>query len=592
MESSSQPKSSYVSCALALLVLVALIAVACGGPAAPAEPSPERTVQPTATVAIPNPTPTFTPEAAAATPVPETQPTQAPQEVTTSRDSITVVTSNEPASLDIHNEFCSGNIDHMACKELTVDPFTWIDAAKFEVVPLSPVESWQQIEPHRWRFKLREGVKFHNGEPWNAEAAKFGLDLNGDGQHGGGFSMHSFITGEVVDDMTIDIICQDDERKTTPCPIFPRTGLFTAFAPPQWWQNASEEERTRNPIGFGPYRFTGWESGVRITLEAYEDYVPNEASDARAPLIKNVTQLWRSEALVRASMVETGEADWADNIGFENADRVPQAIQSGTNEIYLLVADTIWHPELRKKEVRQALAHAIDCQEIVATLYEGRQECYGNISQPGTLGITPENSIPYEYNPDLSRRLLQEAGYDPANEIIIHTREGRVYRDVELWEAVANYWRELGVNARVQVLEQAQATAVRRSGCGQYEPALAIKCHEQPPAPPTNASSHYYESASSNETLDFSRQGILRLSCFNVNSRVCDPDFEEKINKAKATPLGPEREQLLAELAQRAHDEYWFIPFFHIQAIYGLAEDLVWTPRYDPRVRINPMYFK
>jgi peptide/nickel transport system substrate-binding protein len=404
--------------------------------------------------------------------------------------------------------------------------------------------------------------------------------------------MHSFITGEVVDDMTIDIICQDDERKTTPCPIFPRTGLFTAFAAPQWWQNASEEERTRNPIGFGPYRFTGWESGVRITLEAYEDYLPNEASDARAPLIKNVTQLWREEALVRASMVETGEADWADNIGFENAERVPQAVQAGTNEIYTLVADTIWHPELRKKEVRQALAQAIDCQELVETLYEGRQECFANISQPGTLGINEENSRPYEYNPELSRQLLEQAGYNPENEIIIHTREGRVYRDVELWEAVTNYWREVGVNARVQVLEQAQATAVRRSGCGQYEPAIAIKCHEQPPAPPTNASSHYYESATSNETLDYSRQAIQRLSCFDVNSRVCDPELEEKINRAKATPLGPERERLLAELAQRAHDEYWFIPFFHIQAVYGLAEDLVWTPRYDPRVRINTMYFK
>jgi hypothetical protein len=61
---------------------------------------------------------------------------------------------------------------------------------------------------------------------------------------------------------------------------------------------------------------------------------------------------------------------------------------------------------------------------------------------------------------------------------------------------------------------------------------------------------------------------------------------------AKATPLGPERERLLEELAQRAHDEYWFIPFFHIQAVYGLAEGLVWAPRYDPRVRVNPMYFK
>jgi ABC-type transport system substrate-binding protein len=60
-----------------------------------------------------------------------------------------------------------------------------------------------------------------------------------------------------------------------------------------------------------------------------------------------------------------------------------------------------------------ALAHAIDCQEIVETLYEGRMECFGNVSQPGTLGLNAENSKPYEYNPELSRRLLEQAGYDP-----------------------------------------------------------------------------------------------------------------------------------------------------------------------------------
>lgn len=503
-----------------------------------------------------------------------------------------MVTSGEPASLDIHHNFCSGNIDHLACKELTVDSLTWIDGTSFEVVPLSPVESWEQLDPHRWRFHLREGVKFHNGEPWNAEAAKFGIDLNGDGQHGGGFSTTSFMRGEVVDDLTVDVICLDGDQQEFPCPIFARTALFVAFAAPEWWTNATEDERARNPIGFGPYRFLNWESGLRITLEAYEDYLPNDAFDSQAPLIQNVTQVWRSEALVRSSMVAAGEADWVDNIGFENANRVPQAIQAGTNEMYMLQADNLWHPELTKKEVRMALAHAIDCQEIVETLYEGRMECFGNISQPGTLGLNEENSKPYEYNPDLSRQLLQDAGYDSANEIRIHTREGRVYRDVELWEAVVGYWTEIGVNASVQVLDNSTATSVRRSGCGSYEPERAARCWEQPPPPPTNASSHYFETASSNETLDYARQLTNRMTCFNVNSRVCDPEFEEKINIAKSTPLGPERERILTEMAQTAHDEYWFIPFFHIQAVYGMAEDLEWTPRYDPRIRINTMRFR
>ncbi|HZA21049.1 MAG TPA: ABC transporter substrate-binding protein, partial [Dehalococcoidia bacterium] len=219
---------------------------------------------------------------------------------------------------------------------------------------------------------------------WNAEAAKFGLDINGDVNYGlGSYGFHGAITGEVVDEYTVDVVCDVD------CPIFPRTAMFTNFAAPEWWSNASEAERSRNVIGIGPYRFLDWQSGVDVTLEAYEDYLSHDSYGSQAPSIQNVRQMWRNEAFVRASMVASGEADWANNIGFENADLVPQAIQSGTNEIYTLVPDTIWHPELSKKKVRMALAHAINCQEIVDTLYDGRMECHANISQPGTLADPP-----------------------------------------------------------------------------------------------------------------------------------------------------------------------------------------------------------
>jgi peptide/nickel transport system substrate-binding protein len=208
--------------------------------------------------------------------------------------------------------------------------------------------------------------------------------------------------------------------ETNPCPIFPRSALTTSFQAPQWWNSATPEQRARAAYGFGPYKITGWDPGIKLTLEAYADYKPNKAFDSQAPLVKNVTQVWRQEALVRAAMITAGEADWADNVGFENTTKVPQGIQSGSNEMYTLVPDTIWHPELKKKQIRMALAHAIDCPTLVKALYDGRNECIGNISQPGTLGINAQNSKPYEYNPTLAKQLLKEGGYDPANEIRIH----------------------------------------------------------------------------------------------------------------------------------------------------------------------------
>ncbi|MDA0734578.1 MAG: ABC transporter substrate-binding protein, partial [Chloroflexi bacterium] len=377
-----------------------------------------------------------------------------------------------------------------------------------------------------------------------------------------------------------------------PPQILPRTTMFLKFQAPAWWSSADQDTRDRRTIGFGPYKIVDWTPGGEVELHAFPEYSSNTAFDSQAPTIDRVFQVWRNEQIVRAAMVQTGEADWAEDIGFDNIDRVPRASTGSTNEVYTLVADNIWHPELSKKDVRRALALAIDCDALMQALYSGLHACFGNISQAGTIGITPQNSAPYQYDPNLARQLLTNAGYDPNNVVRIHTRAGRVYRDVELWEAVVSYWREVGVNAELQVMESSVHINVRRSGCGALENPLT--CPTSQPPGPLFASSHYFELATSNEALDFQRQALLRLSCFNVNSRVCDPSsggIEDKIANAIATPLGPERQQRMVELANIAHDEYYFIPMFQVVSVLGTASDLQWLPRYDSRVRVNTMRF-
>jgi peptide/nickel transport system substrate-binding protein len=576
----------------ALVALSSLLIVACGT-AAPTTPEPAADTatppEPTATplVAQPSePTPTVAAGAPTATPAP----TPTPGAAVSARDTVTLVTNTGPETLGAWSAGCSGNVPSLVCEDLASDPLTWIDSTSFEVVPLSGVERWEEIEPNRWRFYLRDGVTFHNGERWNAEAAKMGIDLQGDKATAGhattSYGFHGPITGEVVDDLTVDVVCE------VACPILPRTTMFLKFQAPGWWEQATEDVRVNTTVGFGPYKMVEWRRGIEVELERFEDYKPNDSFDSQAPSIQRVFQVWRGEALVRASMVAAGEADLAFVIGFENRERAPKALTGTNNEVYLLVPDTIWHPELKKKKVRQALAHGIDCPTIMDTLYDGLLECYGNVSQEGTVGINDQNSAPYEYDPEMAQRLLEEANYDPANEIIIHSRQGRVFRDVELWEAVIGYWSELGVNARLQILEPARAGEVRDAGCGNFGED-ALRCAEFDPPGPIFASTHYYETATSNETLDLQRHLLQRTSCFDEGSRVCNnvPGWEEMIRDAIVTPLGPERTRKLEELGQIIHDEYWFLPMFQVVTAYGLSEDLEWTPRYDPRTRVNTMTF-
>jgi peptide/nickel transport system substrate-binding protein len=557
---------------LGLATALALLAVACGGPAATSTPAPQATT----------PSPGITAEP---------QPTTPPATVTPSRNRITLVTQAEPDSLGTFDRGCSGNVPSMVCEEIASDPLTWIDSTTFEVVPLSGVEGWQQMAPNRWRFQLREGVTFHNGEPWNAQAAKLGIDILGDkatsGNGKGAYGFHGAIHAEVEGDYVVDVVCEVN------CPIFPRTAMFTTFQAPAWYQSATEEERVRKTVGLGPYEIVEWRPGVEIVLRAFENYQPNTSFDSQAPNIPEARQVWRNEALVRASMVTVGEADWAVDIGFENIDNMPAHATGTNNEVYMLVADTIWHPELRKKDVRRALALAVDCETLMEVLYNGLHTCIGNISGLGTLGITEVNARDYGYDPAMARQLLEQAGYNPENDIRIHSRAGRVYRDIELWEAVIEMWREVGVTSSLQILEEAQATQYRRSGCGVYG-ADSRDCINRPP-PGVGFSTHFYETASSNESLDMQRQLLLRNSCFNVNSRVCEPGpggLQDRLEDAIGTPLGPERLRKMEELATYIHEEHFFLPFFESVTVFGMASDLEWTPRYDPRTRVNVMRFR
>ena len=117
-------------------------------------------------------------------------------------------------------------------------------------------------------------------------------------------------------------------------------------------------------VGFGPYRIIGYTPGVSTEFEAYEDYLPNENWFSQAPSIQYLTHTYRAEATVRAAMIRAGEAHWAADIGFEEAETVNNTVSGKTAEVYTLVFDTVFHEELAKKNVRLALTHAVDCQTL------------------------------------------------------------------------------------------------------------------------------------------------------------------------------------------------------------------------------------
>ena len=587
-------------CLLSLVAVTALFLVACGSAAQPSDAGGNSAAQQAGAQAT-SPTAVAKPQALTIPNSPVPSPTAMPANVVSARDKVIFVTSEEPTTIGAASPNCGGTIQNTICDDIASDPLTWIDDRNnFQVVGMTGIEGWEQLEPNRWRFRLRDGVKFHNGAPWNAEQAKFWIDFFGDketsGHHNSNdFSFHGVIGGEVVDNLTLDVVCGEA------CPILPRTTIFTKFQDVGWFQQATEADSERMTVGLGPYRIVEWRSGQEVELTAFEDYNPNPATTySQAPSIQRVFQVWRNEPLVRASMLAAGEADWAE-IAFDDRKLAPQWKSATNNEAFIFSVDTVYHPELQKKAVREALNLAIDCETLMSQLYEGVVECYGNIAQPGTVGITPENSAPYPYDPERARLLLQQANYDPNNVIRLNMRSQRVPKDVEFAESVVTYFREVGINAELHVLESSIWNNNARSNCGHMRTQEEVrnaagadlhqKCLTLGPGAPNYASMNLSLSSTSTESLDYSRQAVLRNSCFSRSSGVCFEDLQAAMELANATDTGSLRTQRLEAIANRVHDEFYFVPNFLVVSIYGMAEGLEWEPTYAPRVRVNTMRF-
>ena len=588
------------------LLLAAIMATlflwACGGAEEPTEAPAAPTTAPEATT--PAAAPTTAPAVATPTPAPTRPPAAAPS----AKDSITLVIGEQPPVLDANGS--GGGISQAVHHDNMSDPLTWQSGDDQRIVPTSATESWEQIDHSTWHFKLREGVKFTNGEAWNAEAALPSLEILASAENDNpSFAYTGPFTSSAVDEYTLEIAC------TTPCPIFPNTAFFANFSAPEYVKSTTEADRAQENVSFGPYKLVEWEVGVSITQEAYEDYVPvGDHFEFQTPAIREVTWLFRPEPQVMTAMVQTGEADIAWDVGVDAIDVLgTDRIKSGSSaETFTLDILSIWHPETSKLKVRQAMAAAVNCQELIDSLYGGHSVCRGNIIWPGVIGATERNTAPYEYDPVKARQLLEEADYDFDGEIKLISRGTRIPKQVEVLEAIQGYLSDVGINVDVNITDVQPFLDSRNCRAGQavadlleergrdvdtseatLEEMQAAMAAAEAKGGSSCATHQLIENEPSNETLDFGRQALFYLNCTKIQSPNCDPSeggIQTKLAPALAAS-GAERERLLTELADYVHDQVLWLSPFDLPVIYAVNPNLQWEPRFDRRVRINSMTF-
>jgi peptide/nickel transport system substrate-binding protein len=276
-------------------------------------------------------------------------------------------------------------------------------------------ESWDVSEDNKEiTFKLREGITFHDGSEFNADSVKFTIERLAEiGAKSPIYDMALAITAEVVDPLTVKLVFET-----------PNAAFFNGFEGGYGGmlsQNAVEaggDDYGRAPVGTNAYKFSDWVTGSTVTLAAFENYTtPEEYYENKgAPYIQELLYRVIAEPFAQVASLETGEVDAVELTAtdlprFENDDRYEIFEERNASLGYLGL--TRIRPLMEDPNVRKAIAHAIDREEIVSTLFEGGlAEAASTPLPPSVPGYNEElEAKSPQFDQETAKSLLEEAGW-------------------------------------------------------------------------------------------------------------------------------------------------------------------------------------
>jgi len=514
-------------------LLLSLLATACGAPA-------------------PTAAPTTPPEAPEATTAPE--PTTPPEEPPPAgpSGSIVIVIGNDPSTLD--PQFSDDGNEHKI-NDNVYEHLLTRDPDSGEILP-ELAESWEQIDDTTWRFNLREGIEFHNGEPFNAEAVVFSAEriIDPDFNSEQISFVASIIGGEVIDDYTVDILTDG------PDPTLPARMTWLKIVPPMY---ASEDadQFAQAPVGTGPYKFVEWVRGSHVTLEANEDYWGG------APSIGEVTFRPIEEAATRLAALQAGEVDVVTDLIPEYLAQVENSVAIHGLEFPWIRINTNVEP-LNDVRVRQALNYAIDKEALAEALYGGYAAvAEGQILTPGHFGYNPD-VVAYPYDPDMAMDLLEDAGASGATLEFVG-ESGRWLKDKELVEAIAAQLEAVGLNIEVNIVEWSDWLDLLFAGA-EAAPQLQYSAHD-------------------NVLLDADRTLSALFTTEGSQAAYGNPTVDQLVLDARTETDVELREQMYHEAVETIREEAACIFLLNLDNIYGLSPNLQWTPRLDGRIFVKDM---
>ncbi|MGP4105947.1 glutathione ABC transporter substrate-binding protein [Virgibacillus sp. L01] len=364
-----------------------------------------------------------------------------------------IARSSDATSLDPHfvTNISTANILYQKVYETLVVP-----DMDMNIKP-NLAKEWEQLDELTWEFTLEEGVTFHDGAPFNAEAVKKTFDRLLDPETASPQADKLGMVEEikVIDEYTVQFILSE--------PYAPLLSILAAnegsIISPELIEE-SPEEIASNPVGTGPFKFDHWESGDEILL------VENENYWGKKPNINNVEYQIVPEDSTRIAMVETGEAHISDQVPVTEVNRIENSSALKLERTDGLGTEFIGFNTQKAPFdnvlVRKAISHAIERESIISGVFNNVGKLATSTMSAKVSGYTELD--PYEYDTNKAKELLIEAGYPDGFEMTILTAD--IKERISLAEVVQSQLKGIGVDVNVQVLEYGAYIAATDKGEG------------------------------------------------------------------------------------------------------------------------------
>ncbi len=391
-------------------------------------------------------------------------------------------------------------------------------------------ESWE-FQGRNWVFRLRKGIRFHDGAPFTAKDVIFSVNRMRTDKN----SLQGTNFNDVVR-------------------VENRFMISKAAA------DKYGDETDQHGIGTGAYKFVSFHRGGNFVMTRNEDYWGAKA-EIKEVIFKKVT-----EDAARVAALESGQADIINNVPVHDVPRLERSPKARVEKVeglrmFFLALNPAFKP-FDNKLVRQAVNYSVDAPAIVKNIFEGGGFVLNGPVGANVIGYDP-NHKRYPYDPQKSRDLLAKAGYPGGVAVKLYLSSGRFARDREVCQVVAAQMEKGGF--KVELVSQEWAIFWGTSG---------VNGGKLP---------FYYIGRGSLVDADTLYDQYFRTG---TSKRVAysNPEFDKLIEEEQGTADNKKRIALLQQAGKILMEDVPFVPLYNLADLYGAARNVAWSARPDEKI--------